>query len=96
MLFRSVMIPASIVWSDKENKSRCELDGMLLYPNGDDHQLVLLEAKNKKASGAEAKRCLKKSLQTLEIPYADAHIATRDADAWLRLTVSGSGFCSKG
>ena len=92
----TVMIPASIVWSDKENKSLCELDGMLLYPNWDDHQLVLLEAKNKKASGAEAKRCLKKSLKTLGIPYADAHIATRDADAWLRLAVSEGGFCSKG
>ena len=58
----TVMIPASIVWSDKENKSLCELDGMLLYPNWDDHQLVLLEAKNKKASGSEAKKCLKKKL----------------------------------
>ena len=63
-------------------KNFCEFDGMLLYPNRKNGQIVFLEAKNKNEKPGTGKRELGEKLLKLRIPFEDGAIKIDGFDAY--------------
>lgn len=81
----AICVPASIVIYHKTAIGRklCEFDGLIIYPNRKNKQIVFLEAKNRRKSPTEGKKCLQKKLADLNIQLSNNEIEVVDFDARL-------------
>lgn len=84
-----ITVPSSIVILEKDNKVRkiCEFDGIIIYPNRKENQIILLEAKNTSKSPSYAKKCLFKKLDTLKFDYNEKQIITDRFDSILKFEI---------
>ncbi|NMD37659.1 MAG: hypothetical protein GYA87_03135 [Christensenellaceae bacterium] len=85
----SITIPSSILVleKDKNNQKLCEFDGMIIHPNRDNNQIIILEAKNTKNSKYLAKKCLSKKLKKLNITYNKTSLEIIDKDAKVEINI---------
>lgn len=81
----TLTIPSSIVVYNEKDEL-CEIDGMILYPNRRQQNIVFLEAKNTFES-AKAKPKLLKKLKKLSIQYEDKNVCMNNHDASITVTV---------
>lgn len=81
----TLTIPSSIVVYNEKDEL-CEIDGMILYPNRRQQNIVFLEAKNTFES-ARAKPKLLKKLKKLSIQYEDKNVCMNNHDASITVTV---------
>ncbi len=84
-----ISIPASILAYEPEHQDRsiCEFDGMIIFPNRNNEQVVLLEAKNRKRKKSVGKKDLMKKLDALGIPYSADDIEVNGKDAIYRYSI---------
>lgn len=72
----AIMIPSSIKVTDSETRAEiCEFDGMIIFPNRNDGQIVFLEAKNMR-KGGKAANCLKKKFRKINMTFEEANLCT--------------------
>lgn len=85
----SITVPSSILVleKDKQVKKICEFDGMIIHPNREANQIILLEAKNIRKSPSYAKKCLSDKLDKLNIPYDNDEIVIKDFNAMLEISI---------
>lgn len=85
----SVLIPASIIFSadDSAFKTKHELDGMIIYPNRVENQIVMLESKNTSGKAELGKRCLFEKFEALSVDCNPEDIVRIGHDAYLELTI---------
>ncbi len=85
----SITVPSSILVleKDKQVKKICEFDGMIIHPNRENNQIVILEAKNINKSPSFAKKCLVKNLEKLNIPYDEDSLEIRNYDAMVKISI---------
>lgn len=81
-------LPCSIVvFENNGNKTLCEFDGLLIFPNRTEGQVIFMEAKNKKDKGKsrngleEAKDCLMEKFDKLKLHYEEEKILVKGKDA---------------
>lgn len=79
-----ITLPSSIKVFDKKDRKTThhEFDGMIIYPNRKEKQIVFLEAKNTKRA-SRAKRDLIRKLNDLHIPFCEEEIRIQGKDAVL-------------
>ncbi|MBR6029689.1 MAG: hypothetical protein IKP40_11455 [Clostridia bacterium] len=83
-----IVIPSSIVAGDPESGVQlAEFDGMLVYPNRADSQVVFFESKNRSFKPSRARRALIRKFTALAIPCEEGRIITKEKDAWCHYTV---------
>lgn len=85
----SITIPSSILVleKDKQVKKLCEFDGMIIHPNRETNQIILLEAKNTSKSPSYAKKCLSEKLDKLNFNYNKDEIITKGFNAMLEISI---------
>ena len=85
----SITVPSSILVleKDKQGKKLCEFDGMIIHPNRDNNQIIILEAKNTNKSPSFAKKCLAKNLKKLNFSYAEDSFQIRNYDAMVKINI---------
>lgn len=85
----SILIPSSIVVYDanKINDKLCEFDGLVIYPNRQEEQIIFIEAKNTKEKKNFSKKCLIEKFKKLNIIYDEEKIVIENHDAILGVTI---------
>lgn len=84
----SITIPSSILVTKKDKQIKIsEFDGMIIYPNRKNKQIIFLEAKNTNSKPSKAKRDLSEKLDKLKILYNKDEIITKDYSAMLKLSI---------
>lgn len=85
----ALLIPSSILVYDKEKKNikLCEFDGLVIYPNRKNNQLMFIEAKNTKYGLEYARNCLLKKFEKLKKPIGKEDITLEGQDAYIHLSV---------
>lgn len=80
-----ITLPSSILvcGNGNEDKTFCEFDGMIIYPNRTSNQIVFLEAKNTKVKPTYGKKCLIDKLRKLNIQFEEEDIEINKKDAML-------------
>lgn len=68
-------------------KKLCEFDGMIIHPNRETNQIILLEAKNTSKSPSYAKKCLSEKLDKLNFNYNKDEIITKGFNAMLEISI---------
>lgn len=71
-----VTVCSSIVVKDNKDysKKKVEFDGLILFPNRKDAQVIFVESKNTKEQPAFSKKCLMEKLKKLEIKYTEENM----------------------
>lgn len=84
-----ISVPASIQIYNKDNigKHLCEFDGMIIYPNRGDKQVVFLEAKNTGKNPSKAMNCLVEKFENFTFDYKKKDIQTLDYDAFFEYSI---------
>ena len=83
----TISILSSIfVFNVGSSQALCELDGMIIYPDRKEKQIMFLEAKNKKVRG-QAVDCLLEKLRELGISYQRNPIQRYDKDVYLEMSI---------
>lgn len=84
-----LLVPSSIVVYEKEqiNIELCEFDGIAIYPNREENQVLFIEAKNTKKKQKKADKCLKDKFEKLEIKFESNNIKKVDKDAYIYFTI---------
>ncbi|WP_244270423.1 hypothetical protein [Proteiniborus ethanoligenes] len=85
----SITVPSSIlvIEKDRQGKKLCEFDGMIIYLNRKNNQVIFLEAKNTTNSPFFAKKCLGDKLKKLNIPFTEDSVEIRNYDAMLKISI---------
>lgn len=81
----TLMIVGSIVAIEKK-EPYCEFDGMIIFPNRKDNQIVFLEAKNRGKKG-KATAALKRKLKKLNIAFLEKDIIKNNTDVFLCVNI---------
>ncbi len=76
---------STVVYQD--GKSICEFDGIIIYPNRDKNQVVLIEAKNTDEKPSYGKKCLMAKLRKLGIDFSPDDVIISDHDAYYVISV---------
>ncbi len=71
----------------KDRKSICEFDGIIIYPNRTEKQVVLIEAKNTRRKPGYGENCLRTKLMSLDLYDAENQMYRIDNDAYYVMTV---------
>ena len=71
---------SSIVVKDNKDysKKKVEFDGLVLFPNRKEYQVIFVESKNTKEQPVFGKRCLKEKFNKLNIEYIEDDIDVFD------------------
>ena len=83
----TISVPASIVLYDAAQKL-CEFDGLVIYPNRKEKQVVFFEAKNRFNYPSEAKKCLSKKMKKLSIPHIGSDFIQVGCDTYFHYTIN--------
>lgn len=86
----SVCIPASVeVYTGKENKTKlCEFDGLVIFPNRKEKQLLFLEAKNRDKKAGRGRKELIKKIKKLGLKMEDENQVIKDnMDAYFEYSI---------
>ena len=83
----TITISGSTVVYKRKGEATSEFDGICIYPNRDQNQVVLFEAKNTDEKPSYGKKCLNKKLKNLGLEYEYKDIIVYDHDAYYKMTV---------
>ncbi len=83
----AITISGSTVVYKNKGEAVSEFDGIIIYPNRNNEQVIFLEAKNTCEKPGYGKKCLHKKLKALKIPYDYKKIVVFDHDAYYKTTV---------
>lgn len=78
---------STIVKTEDQKHEIAEFDGIVIYPNRKQEQIVLLEAKNVENKAAGARNQIKKKLNKLGIAYNPETIIRFNKDAYIKMTI---------
>ena len=76
---------STVVYQD--GKTLCEFDGIIIFPNRDAEQVVLIEAKNTNEKPSYGKNCLTGKLKKLGIAFDPGDVVVFRHDAYLKLSI---------
>lgn len=84
----AITIPGStLVLSNESSQTVAEFDGIIIYPNRKEKQIVLIEAKNMIYNPSYARNCLEDKFKNLNIDYNADQFIVRDHDAYYEITI---------
>ncbi len=83
----AITVPGSTIVYGDDGKTIAEFDGIVIFPNRKQNQIVLIEAKNTKRKPGYGKNCLLSKLTDLGIGFNPNDIKRFDHDAYYRMTV---------
>ena len=83
----TITVSGSTVVYKKKGEATSEFDGIIIFPNRDKNQIVLLEAKNMDYRPGYGKSCLNKKLKNLGMTYEYKDIIVFDHDAYYCISV---------
>ncbi|OWZ83222.1 hypothetical protein [Natranaerobius trueperi] len=80
---------SSIVVKDQKDLTRkkAEFDGLILYPNRNEEQIIFVESKNTNRQPSQSKNCLKEKFITLAIPYVEEYIVSQGMNSIYKYSV---------
>ena len=76
---------STVVYQD--GKMLCEFDGIIIYPNREAEQVVLIEAKNTYEKPSYGKKCLIGKLKKLGMSFTSSDVVVSGHDAYLKLSI---------
>lgn len=86
----AITICSSIVVKDKSDtsKKKNEFDGLIIYPNRDEEQILFVESKNRTEQPGYSKKCLKIKFDSLNIKCDEENIIIDEKDCYYRYTIN--------
>jgi hypothetical protein len=85
----AMIICSSIITFDKNamGKKHNEFDGMILFPNRKEHQVIFVESKNTREKPALAKKCLAQKLNSIPIIWDSDEICVQGHDCYFKYSL---------
>lgn len=83
----AILVFGSTVVLDDSNQDIAEFDGIVVFPNRKQEQIVLLEAKNTRRKPFKGRRCLIEKLEKLGIQYSEEDVIVFGHDAYFKITI---------
>lgn len=78
---------STVVYSKNNSKELCEFDGIIIYPNRKENQIILIEAKNTTGRPSYGKNCLKRKIEQLRIQYDVEKNNIINYDSYYKLSI---------
>ena len=85
-----ITICSSIVIKNKNDYTTkiAEFDGLIIFPNRKEGQIIFVESKNTKDQPSYSKRCLIEKFKTFNLSYDEDEICLLDMDCMYRYTIN--------
>ena len=82
-----ITVPGSTLVFSQNGQKLCEIDGIVIYPQRNDKQIIILEAKNTDANPGHGAKCLAKKMKQLGWKYDRKQILVTEHDASYNFSV---------
>lgn len=84
----TITVPCStLVYNKTDGQKLCEFDGIIIYPNRKEKQVILLEAKNTDKAPSYGRKCMARKLNKLHISHERKDIAIINHDAYYEMNL---------